>query len=54
MAMARLSPAPEKLPRQGGVSLRSSASLQVEPSGHNDGGTGHVYVDWVWIGTAST
>jgi hypothetical protein len=27
--------------------------LQVEPSGHNDGGTGHVYVNWVWIGTPS-
>jgi Glycosyl hydrolases family 16 len=25
--------------------------LQIEPSGTNDGGTGHVYVKWVWIGT---
>ncbi len=25
--------------------------IQVEPSGSNDGGTGHVYVNWVWIGT---
>ena len=25
--------------------------LQVEPSGANDGDSGHVYVKWVWIGT---
>jgi hypothetical protein len=25
--------------------------LQIEPSGTNDGDTGHVYVSWVWIGT---
>jgi hypothetical protein len=25
--------------------------LQVEPSGLNDGDTGHIYVNWVWIGT---
>ncbi len=24
--------------------------LQVEPSGRNDGGAGHVYVSWFWIG----
>lgn len=24
--------------------------LQIEPSGTNNGGTGHVYVRWVWIG----
>jgi hypothetical protein len=27
--------------------------LQIEPSGTNDGGTGHAYVKWVWIGTFS-
>jgi hypothetical protein len=25
--------------------------LQVEPSGLTDGGSGHIYVKWVWIGT---
>lgn len=25
--------------------------LQIEPSGSNNGGSGHVYVKWVWIGT---
>jgi hypothetical protein len=25
--------------------------LQIEPSGVTDGGTGHIYVAWVWIGT---
>ena len=25
--------------------------MQVEPSGRNDGDSGHVYVKWVWIGT---
>jgi hypothetical protein len=25
--------------------------LQIEPSGRNDGGSGHIYVKWVWIGT---
>jgi len=24
--------------------------LQVEPTGINDGDSGHVYVKWVWIG----
>lgn len=24
--------------------------LQVEPSGNRNGGTGHLYVDWAWIG----
>jgi hypothetical protein len=28
--------------------------LQIEPSGFNDGGSGHVYVKWVWIGTVRT
>ena len=27
--------------------------LQVEPLGTNDGGSGHVYVKWIWIGTLS-
>jgi Glycosyl hydrolases family 16 len=27
--------------------------LQVEPTGTNDGDSGHVYVKWVWIGTQS-
>ncbi len=27
--------------------------LQIEPTGTNDGETGHVYVKWVWIGTPS-
>jgi hypothetical protein len=25
--------------------------LQIEPSGTNDGDTGHVYVSWIWVGT---
>jgi hypothetical protein len=25
--------------------------IQIEPSGLNDGDSGHVYVNWVWIGT---
>ncbi len=28
--------------------------LQVEPSGTNDGGTGHVYVKWIWIGVPTS
>jgi hypothetical protein len=27
--------------------------LQIEPSGFNNGGSGHVYVKWVWIGAGS-
>jgi hypothetical protein len=27
--------------------------LQIEPTGSNDGGSGHVYVNWVWIGTSA-
>jgi hypothetical protein len=28
--------------------------LQVEPTGTNDGDSGHVYVKWVWIGTLAS
>jgi hypothetical protein len=27
--------------------------FQIEPSGTNDGGTGHAYVKWIWIGAVS-
>lgn len=28
--------------------------LQLEPTGTNDGGSGHVYMKWVWIGTPTS
>ena len=37
---------------QGVAGMQSLWQLQVEPSVAGGSGTGHVYVKWVWIGTA--